>query len=392
MSRPRVRVGLIGQGFIGRAHSLALGRLRQLGEPVLVPTVLCGRDHDRLEPNARRWGFDHVTTDWREVVTSPDVDLVAILTPNHLHHPIALAAFQEGKAVVCEKPLAATLADSREMTAAAARAGQLHACSFNYRFVPAIELARRLIAAGELGEIAHFRARYLQDWGWDAPHGWHHEQRLAGTGAIGDYCHLIDLAHHLVGDIARLSADTLRLRSDRNDASGASRPVTVEDAYVASGRFAAGALLSLEASRAATGRKAQQWVEINGERGSLWWDMEDLNHLHVFRAADGDTAGFRRVLVTEPQHPFLSDWWPTGHTLGWEHTLVHQWHGLDRALASGKAPAVPQASFRDGLRADVVVHALAAAAAQGTRMEISYDATPDATGTARDARPEYERA
>lgn len=370
-----IRVGVVGQGFIGRAHSFALQQARLLEETGLRPIVLCGRDAARAEANAQLWGYERATDDWRAVVEAPDVDLVCVLATNDLHHPIALAALAAGKAVLCEKPLARTLPESQELAEVAARAdAALTACSFNYRFMPAIELARRLIAGGELGEITHFRARYLQDTGFSSRHNWHHERERAGTGAIGDYCHVIDLAHHLVGDVARVSAETLVYRSERPDADGVSRPVTVEDAYVGAGSFASGALLSLECSRLSSGRKAQQLVEVAGDRGALWWDMEDLNHLWLHRAADGATAGFRRILVTEPQHPFVAHWWPTGHGLGWEHSLVHQWVGLARALRAGAAPEVPQASFEDGRRADVVVHALAHAAQTRRAVPIAYDA------------------
>ncbi len=369
-----IRVGVVGQGFIGRAHSLAIHQAHRLGVGGLRAVVLCGRDRDRAEANAALWGYERASDDWREVVEAADVDLVCVLAPNDLHRPIALAALAAGKAVLCEKPLGRTLLESEELAAASAAANALSACSFNYRFVPAVELARRLLAAGELGQVLHFRARYLQDWGITAARRWHHDRAQAGSGAIGDYCHVIDLAHHLVGDIARVSAESLIAREERPDADGVPRPVTTEDAYTASGRFASGALLALECSRVAAGHKAQQRIEVEGERGALWWDMEDLNHLWLHRVADGANAGFRKILVTEPEHPFLSNWWPTGHGLGWEHSLVHQWIGLGRALADGERPAPPQASFEDGRRADVVVHALAEAAATRRATAIDYAA------------------
>jgi predicted dehydrogenase len=381
MTQRRVGVGVIGQGFIARAHSYALAQLRLLTPAVLLePVVLCGADLTRAEANACAWGFQRATRDWRDVVAARDVDLVCVFTPNDLHHPIVLAALEAGKAVLCEKPLGRTLAQSRELAVAAARTPVLQACSFNYRFMPAVQLARQLVGEGALGEIAHFRARYLQDWGWDAPHDWHHDEARAGTGAFGDYCHVIDLAHHLLGDVARVSAEALTVRTERQDRTGVTRPVSVEDAYAATGRLATGALLALECSRVATGRKAQQLFEINGELGSVWWDMEDLNHLWFHRAADGATAGFRRILVTEAQHPFLSSWWPAGHTLGWEHALVHQWLGLAVALADrDTAPPDPQATFEDGWRADIVVDALARAAASGQVTHIDYRSDNDQT-------------
>ncbi|MFZ2052238.1 MAG: Gfo/Idh/MocA family oxidoreductase, partial [Solirubrobacteraceae bacterium] len=188
----------------------------------------------------------------------------------------------------------------------------------------------------------------------------------------GDYSHIIDLAHHFVGGIERLSAETLTVSTERADRDGVMWPVSVEDAYVASGRLVGGGLLSLEASRVASGHKAQQWIEVNGELGSLWWDMEDLNHLWLYLVADGQRAGFRRIMVTEAEHPFLSYWWPTGHGLGWEHSLVHQWIGLAQAFTDGGPPPAPQATFEDGVKADAVVDAIARAAKSGERIAVEY--------------------
>ena len=373
MTRPRLRVGVVGQGFISRAHTHAFMQLRQLEVAAEVqPVVLCGHDPRRAEQNADRWGYERATVDWHEVVDADDVDLVCVFTPNDLHHPVTLAALEAGKAVLCEKPLGLTLDQSREMAAAGEATGALRACSFNYRFMPAVALAKQLIDEGTLGRISHYRARYMQDWGFSAVHNWHHDRARAGTGAIGDYSHIIDLAHHFVGGIERLSAETLTVSPERADRDGVMRPVSVEDAYVASGRLVGGGLFSLEASRVASGHKAQQWIEVNGELGSLWWDMEDLNHLWLHLVADGQRAGFRRIMVTEAEHPFLSYWWPTGHGLGWEHSLVHQWIGLAQAFAEEGPPPAPQATFEDGVKADAVVDAIARAAKSGERIAVEY--------------------
>jgi predicted dehydrogenase len=383
MPRTTIGIGVVGQGFIGRAHVHAVNQLRRLEDSGLELRVLCGRDPARAEENARVWGFDRAVTDSRAVVEAADVDVVCVLATNDLHRPIAIAALQAGKSVLCEKPLGRTVEDSRAMLRAAQATQRLSACSFNYRYMPAVELARQMVLEGEVGEVAHFRAQYLQDWGWDAPYAWHHDRDQAGTGAIGDYCHIIDLAHHLVGDIASVHAETLTVAAERADASGALRPVSVEDAYVATGRLVGGALLSLEASRVATGRKARQGFEINGRCGSIWWDMEDLNHLWVHRGPAGARAGFAKILVTEPEHPFLARWWPAGHTLGWEHALVNQWAALERSLVEDRWPVPPQATFADGWRADVVVDALARSADTGRALSIDYDPAdvPDLTTT-----------
>jgi predicted dehydrogenase len=364
-------VGMVGQGFIGRAHASALQRLRALEPTRLRLVALCGRDVERARRNAAAWGFDRAEGDWRAVVEADDIDVVCVCATNDLHREVSLAAMAAGKTVVCEKPLGRALEESAAMLRHARTSGLVHMCSFNYRYVPAVQLARRLLDSGEIGAVVRFRAQYLQDWGWTAPHDWHFERRFAGPGVIGDYCHIVDLAHHLVGDVARVSAETLTVAATRPDRAGIVRPVDVEDAYVASGRFASGALLSLEASRVATGRKAQHVFEVSGELGALWWDMEDLNHLWFFRRDDGATAGFRKILVTEPEHPFMGRWWPTGHTIGWEEALVHQWSAVGAALADGRVHD-PQATFEDGWRADAVTHALVSAAASGSAVDVDY--------------------
>ena len=210
MKGARLRVGVVGQGFIARAHTHAFMQLRQQDVSVRVdPVVLCGYDRARVAVNAGRWGYERSTSDWRDVVTADDVNLVCVFTPNDLHHPVTVAALQAGKAVLCEKPLGLTLPQSREMALVAQRAGVCAACSFNYRFMPAVALARCLIEQDQLGRVSHYRARYLQDWGWSTSYDWHHDRKRAGAGAIGDYSHIIDLAHHLVGEIESVSAETL---------------------------------------------------------------------------------------------------------------------------------------------------------------------------------------
>lgn len=277
--------------------------------------------------------------------------------------------------MLSEKPLATTAAEAERMRDAAQRSGLAHACGFNYRFVPAVRLARDLIAEGRLGGLRHARFTYFQDWAAspDVLRTWRFERARAGSGAVGDYSHLIDLARHLVGEPETVQATTSRFvdRRPAPDGSGDLLPVEVDDAYWASLRVG-DAVVSLEASRCATGWKGRQVIEVYGEDGALWWDMEDLNRLHVALVADADDAlgGFRNVLVTEPEHPYMELWWAPGHIIGWEHTFVHQWRDFLAAVAVGDPVAPHQASFVDGERAVAIGDAILAAAAEGRRLDV----------------------
>jgi predicted dehydrogenase len=380
MSPPHIDIGMVGHGFMGRAHAHALhtlGHVAPPSRPVRL-AVLAGRDPARTERMARQLGFERWTTDWREAVADERVEIVANLAPNDLHAVVSIAALEAGKHVVCEKPLGRDPGESRRMLEAAVTSGRVHACSFNYRFAPAVALASDLVRAGRIGRPVHFRAQYLQDWGWRAPFGWHFDAERTGTGAIGDYAHVIDMARHLVGEIEEVAAHVATFVPERADDAGRAREVTVEDAYVASGRFATGALLNLECSRMAHGRKAHQTFEVNGEEGTIRWELEDFNRLRVLLADDAEPRSFRDVLVTEPQHPFLRWWWPTGHVLGWEHTFVHQWAGILEAVAGAAPLPARQATFEDGWRADLVVAAIGRAARDRRTVAVT-DAEPQRT-------------
>ncbi|HZX39222.1 MAG TPA: Gfo/Idh/MocA family oxidoreductase [Streptomyces sp.] len=373
---PTLGVGMVGYAFMGAAHSQGwrtVGRVFDLPlRPVLA--AIGGRDEAAVRAAADRHGWAAAETDWRDLVTRDDVQLVDICTPGDSHAEIAIAALEAGKHVLCEKPLANSVAEAEAMVTAAERArerGQLAMVGFNYRRVPAIAYARRLIAEGRLGTLRHVRFTYLQDWLVDPqfPLTWRLRREHAGSGALGDLgAHIVDLAQYLAGEplvgVSALSETFVRERPLLAGASaglsasgGAERgPVTVDDAAVFTGRLASGALASFEVTRMASGRKNALRLEINGELGSLAFDLERLNELsfhdHTEPAA---SSGFRRILVTESEHPYLEAWWPPGHALGYEHTFAHQARDLVEAIATGTDPTP---SFADGLQVQRVLAAV----------------------------------
>ncbi|MFI9835372.1 Gfo/Idh/MocA family protein [Streptomyces sp. NPDC051913] len=374
--KPPLRVGMVGYAFMGAAHSQGwrtVGRVFDLPRrPVLA--AICGRDPDAVRAAADRHGWAAAETDWRALIARDDVDLVDICTPGDSHADIAVAALAAGKHVLCEKPLANTVEEASAMARAAEEAygrGQLAMVGFNYRRVPATALARNMVAEGRLGTLRHVRVTYLQDWLVDPefPLTWRLRKELAGSGALGDLgAHIIDLAQYLAGErLAGVSAMTETFIRERPLPAGAVKglsaapaggtgPVTVDDAALFTGRFTSGALASFEATRYATGRKNALRIELNGEHGSLAFDLERLNELSYHDGTEpGTHAGFRRILVTEPDHPYLDAWWPPGHGLGYEHTFVHQARDLVRAVAEGRRP---DPSFADGLQVQRVLAAV----------------------------------
>jgi predicted dehydrogenase len=391
-SAPDLGVGIVGYAFMGAAHSHAWRTVSRVFDVPLRPRMaaLCGRDEAAARGAAARYGWAATETDWRDLIARDDVQLVDIATPGDLHAEIAIAALEQGKHVLCEKPLANSVPEAAAMRDAAARARQRGVRSmvgFNYRRVPALALARRLVRDGRIGELRHVRAAYLQDWLVDPafPLTWRLRAERAGSGALGDLgAHAVDIAQHLAGElltgVCGLTSTFVTERPIRDGAAGGSAdsphnggaggatggrapsgPVTVDDAALFIGRFPAGALASFEATRFATGRKNALRIELNGGRGSLAFDLERLNELQFYdRAEAAETAGFRRILVTEPGHPYLSGWWPPGHVLGWEHTFTHQARDLLCAIADGTDP---QPSFADGLQVQQVLAAVAGSAA-----------------------------
>jgi predicted dehydrogenase len=377
---PTLGVGLIGYAFMGAAHSQAWRTAPHFFDLPLRPelTVLAGRDAVRVADAAGRLGWTSTETDWRRVLERADVGLVDVCTPGDTHAEIAIAALEAGKHVLCEKPLANTVAEAEAMADAAARAaarGVRSMVGFTYRRVPAIGLARELVAQGRLGEIRHVRAQYLQDWIADpaAPMSWRLQKERAGSGALGDIgAHIVDLTQHITGQrLTGVSAlletfvEERPLPASEGSLAGVAGQgtgrVTVDDAAVFLGRFDGGALATFEATRFALGRKNAIRIEVNGSRGSLAFDFEDMNVLQFF---DGDepaaTAGFRRILVTEPEHPYVGAWWPAGHGLGYEHGFTHQVVDLVTAIAKGEDPTP---SFADGLQVQRVLDAVERSAA-----------------------------
>jgi predicted dehydrogenase len=373
--RPRLGVAMIGHAFMGNAHSQAwrvAPRFFDLpAEPVMQ--VVAGRDAERAAEAAARLGWADSTDDWRTVLDRDDVQIVDICTPGDTHAEIAVAALAAGKHVLCEKPLANTVAEAEDMAAAATAArehGVEAMVGFTYRRVPAVSLAQRLVAEGRLGQLRHVRAQYLQDWIADpeAPLSWRLDKAKAGSGALGDIgAHIVDLTQFITGqhivEVAGRLETFVKERPYAAEHAGLSGtastgrgPVTVDDAASFLATFTGGAMGVFEATRFATGRKNAIRIEINGSKGSLAFDFEDMNVLEFLDATDDDTtAGFRRILVTEPTHPYVAAWWPPGHGLGYEHGFTHQVVDLVRAIADRQQPTP---SFDEGLQVQRVLDAV----------------------------------
>lgn len=387
-----LRVAMIGHSFMGAAHSAAW---RTVGRAFELPLtarmrLLVGRRPDATAHAASRLGWEEHSTDWRAAVARDDIDVVDIVTPGDSHAEIALAALAAGKHVLCEKPLANTVEQARALAAAAAATDRVAMVGFNYRRVPAVALARDLVAAGRLGRIHHVRAHYLQDWLVDPsfPLAWRLQAERAGSGALGDLgAHIVDLAEFVTGStVSAVSGLTETFVKERPLPAGADAglsgvggeetgPVTVDDAALFLARFdpadsGAAAVGTFEATRFATGRKNALGLEVNGSTGSLVFELESLNELQLFEAADGATDGFRRILVTESVHPYMGAWWPPGHIIGWEHSFVHEMRDLVVSIASG-TPVHPD--FADGLRVQKVLQAVEDSSVQRRWIDIAEE-------------------
>jgi predicted dehydrogenase len=385
MSPNMLRVGVVGYAFMGAVHAHAWRNAHRFFDLPITPelTAVAGRNKDAVSAAAGRFGFASVETDWRALVERDDIDLIDICTPGDSHAVIAVAALQAGKHVLCEKPLANTVAEAEQMAAsarAASERGVWAMCGFTYRRTPALALARRLVEAGRIGTVRQVRAQYLQDWlhDPDAPMTWRLDRAKSGSGALGDLgAHLIDTTQWLTGQaITGVSAiletfvTSRPLSGERSGLggqgdAGADAPrgeVTVDDAALFTARFADGAIATFEATRFALGRKNALRVEINGTAGSIAFDFEENNVLRFFDGTEAvEEQGFRRILVTEPEHPYVSAWWPPGHGLGYEHGFTHQVVDLVSAIAENRQPAP---SFEDGLRVQRVLGAVEDSAAR----------------------------
>lgn len=387
MSKSTARIAMIGYAFMGAAHSQAWRNVHRFFDLDVEPrmSVLVGRNADKARAAADNLGWDAIATDWRDVVTSDEIDVIDICTPGDTHAEIAIAALEAGKHVLCEKPLANTVAEADAMAAAAEQAranGARSMVGFTYRRVPAVTLMQQMIADGAVGEIRHIRGQYLQDWIMDPqfPLVWRLQKDKAGSGALGDVgAHILDMAQFTTGQrVTGVAAQTETFIKERPleesiggeggklGATGGTETgtVTVDDAVVALARTDGGALCTFEATRFATGRRNRIFLEVNGSAGSLVFNFEDMNFLEYYDHSLGDRAGFSRIQVTEPTHPYVSAWWPPGHGLGYEHGFVNQAYDFLSAIGAGTDPSP---SFADGAQVQHLLGAIEASAGNEAR-------------------------
>ncbi|WP_144662996.1 Gfo/Idh/MocA family protein [Paenarthrobacter nicotinovorans] len=382
-----LRVGMVGYAFMGAAHSHAWRTAPRFFDLPLAPelTAVAGRNPDGVKAAAAKYGWASTETDWRRLIERDDIDLIDICTPGNTHAEIAIAALEAGKHVLCEKPLANSVEEAAKMTAvakSAAERGVLSMCGFSYRRTPALALAKRMVEEGRLGGIRHVRAQYLQDWlsDADAPLTWRLDKSKSGSGSLGDIgAHSIDAAQWITGlNITGVSALLETFVKERpiggdfvglgghGGSDGPRGPVTVDDAALFTARFGTGAVGIFEATRFALGRKNAMRLELNGTKGSLAFDFEDMNSLQFYDSALEPDAGFRKIMVTEPSHPYTANWWPTGHGLGYEHGFTHQVVDLVNAIGAGEQPTP---SFADALQVQKVLAAVEASANNSSRWE-----------------------
>jgi predicted dehydrogenase len=365
MTKP-LNVGMIGYGFMGRAHSNAYSQVNHFFDlqhrPVLK--AACARSADKIKPFADKWGYESVETDWRKLIARKDIDIIDICTPNNTHAEIALAAAAAGKMILCEKPLAMNGPEALKMTEAVEKAKVPNMVWYNYRRVPAITLAKQLIDEGKLGRIFHYRAKFLQDWtiNPELPQGgtalWRLDIAVAGSGVTGDLlAHCIDTALWLNGTFDTVNAMTETFVKERkHNLTGKVEKVGIDDACTFMGRFSNGSLASFESTRYARGHKALYILEVNGEHASVFWDLHDLHRLQYFDHRDqGTLRGWRSIHVSDGEHPYMGKWWVPGLQIGYEHTFIHQVADFLEGLASGK-PASP--TFRDAYQTQLVVDAI----------------------------------
>jgi len=363
---------MIGYNFMGKAHSNAYRQVSAFFDLKARPVMkaICGLYEDEAKSAAEKYGWEGTEKNWKALIARDDIDMIDITTPNNVHAEMAIAAAEAGKHILCEKPLADTLEDAKKMLAAVKKAKVKHMCGFNYRRVPALQLAKKMIEKGDLGKIYHFRAVYLQDWIVDPefPRVWRLDKKSAGSGALGDLgAHIIDMAHFLVGEISSLTAMTETFIKERpmpGDYSGLAAKakskkmgkVTVDDAALFMTRFKNGALGSFEATRFALGRKNRNGFEINGSKGSITFDFERMNELEYYNGGDPeDRQGFKTILVTEGCHEYVGAWWPPGHIIGYEHTFVHEVYDFLNNIAKNTKPSP---DFADGVKVQAVLDAV----------------------------------
>lgn len=378
---PEIGVGMLGYAFMGKAHTNALKKLPyMMYPPVARPRLvaICGRNEEATAAAASRYGYDGYYTDWRKMLENPNIQVFDNGGPNDAHAEPCIAAAEAGKHVFCEKPLARTAEEAKGMLDAVEKAGVKHMVAFNYRFVPAIVQAKKLIESGALGRIFHFRAVYLQEWIIDPnfPKIWRLDKSVAGSGALGDLgAHIIDLGRYLVGDIKSVMGMTRTFIENRPlpDGSGMGK-VDVDDAFTALLDFENGAMGTVEASRFCQGRKNYNCLEINGEKGSIQFNLERLSELNVFWADEEpkETRGFHTTIIGEQYHPYMENWWPSGHLIGWSETFVHEFHHFFKAIINNEPVAPYGADFVDGYRNAVICDAIVASAQGRCAVDIKY--------------------
>jgi len=374
MAKKKLNVAMIGYDFMGRAHSNAWRQVARFMpdlpyEPVMK--VVVGRTETKVKEAAERLGWAEYATRWEDVIARNDIDIIDICTPGDSHMPIAIAAAAAKKHILCEKPLANTLADAEQMWKAAAKAGVIHMVCHNYRRCPAVALAKQLIDAGTIGKIYHYRGTYLQDWIVDPtfPRVWRLVKSRAGSGSLGDILsHTMDLSRYLVGEPVEVNGLLKTFITERPlpDDPAKKGPVDVDDAALSLVRYDNGAVGYLEGTRFATGRKNYNRFEINGAKGSIVWDLEQLNELQLY-VEEGPNSGFRTISVTDGKHPYVGAWWPPGHIIGYEHSFTHTVYDFLRAIVEQKLPAP---SFEDGYKNQRVLDAIETSARDGKWVKI----------------------
>ncbi|MGH9585278.1 MAG: Gfo/Idh/MocA family protein [Bryobacteraceae bacterium] len=375
----KLNIGMVGYGFMGRTHSNAFHQVKHFFDVPFEPVLktICARNAERAQSFADRWGYQSVETDWRRLVASPGIDVVDIASPNDTHAEIAIAAAQAGKMVLCEKPLGRNAAESEAMVRAAEQAGIANMVWYNYRRVPAVTFAKQLIDEGRLGRIFHYRAKFLQDWtiSSEIPQGgeglWRLDAKVAGSGVTGDLlAHAIDTAIWLNGGIDEVTAMTETfIKSRKHNLTGKMEPVRIDDASAFLARFRNGSLATFEATRYARGHKALYTLEINGEHGSILWDLEDLHRLQYFdHRDDGPVRGWRNIHITDRDHPYMEHWWVPGLQIGYEHTFIHQAADFLNALGEGSSA---RPGFREALSTDYVTDAVLQSAAERSWVKVA---------------------
>ncbi|MEP0323824.1 Gfo/Idh/MocA family protein [Bauldia litoralis] len=378
MAKKPLNIGMVGYGFMGRAHSNAYRRVGNFFDLDYQPVLkaACGRNKDGVKAFADMWGYESIETDWKDLVKRDDIDAIDICVPNDLHVDIATAAAKAGKMVLCEKPIARDTREGEKMVKAVEKAGVANMVWYNYRWVPAVTLIKQIVESGRLGRIFHYRANFLQDWtiSPDVPQGgagtWRLDVEAAGSGVTGDLlAHCIDTAMWINGPIKNLTAMTETFVKKRKDAgSGKVKDVGIDDAAAVMAHFDNGSLGLFESTRYARGHKALYTLEINGEHGSFKWDLHDLNRVEWFdHSVEGQLRGWTSILVTDGEHPYLGKWWVPGLTLGYEHSFVHAVADFLKGLATGK-PVSP--TFREALETTKVCDAIIKSGKSGRWLDV----------------------